>query len=180
MLAGVPALRMRAFARELRASLRVVCERGRFRVVHDSLQRNHLHLLVGSAGKENLGRGMKAISSRVARAVQRVFDLSGPVLHGGYHLRILRTPREVRNALAHVLRNARKHWRERHGALPPVRPDEASSGRWFDGWRRILSTREVRVEARQVASPRTWLLSVGWRCHGLIDPAEMPGASTSP
>jgi len=178
--AGVPALRMRAFVRELRASLRVACERGGFRVVHYSVQRNHLHLLVESAGKENLGRGMKAISSRVARAVQRVFDLSGPVLHGRYHLRILRTPREVRNALAYVLLNARKHWRERHGALPPALLDEASSGRWFDGWRRIPGARELPREAPEVAPPRTWLLSVGWRCHGLIDPAEMPGASTSP
>jgi hypothetical protein len=36
--------------------------------------------------------------------------LAGPVLHGRYHLRVLRTPREVRNALAYVLLNARKHW----------------------------------------------------------------------
>jgi hypothetical protein len=27
-----------------------------------------------------------------------------------------------------------------------------------------------------VAKPRTWLLAVGWRRHGLIDPAEVPGA----
>ncbi len=27
-----------------------------------------------------------------------------------------------------------------------------------------------------VAPPRTWLVRVGWRRHGLIDPAEIPGA----
>jgi hypothetical protein len=37
--------------------------RGRFRVVHDSVQRNHLHLLVESAGKDPLGRGMKAMDA---------------------------------------------------------------------------------------------------------------------
>jgi hypothetical protein len=146
--------------------------------VHYSVQRNHLHLLVESAGKEALGRGMKAISARVARAAQRAFGLSGPVLHGRYHLRILRTPREVRAALAYVLLNARKHWRERFGASPPERLDTASSGRWFDGWRRAPASREPppgAPESPEVAPPRTWLLSLGWRRHGLVDPAELPG-----
>jgi REP element-mobilizing transposase RayT len=173
-----PSLRCRRFLRELRPSLRKACERGGFRVVHYSVQRNHLHLLVESAGKEALGRGMKAISARVARAAQRSFGLRGPVLHGRYHLRILRTPREVRRALAYVLLNARKHWWQRHQALPPVRLDAASSGRWFDGWRRVPGSREPPSEApgfREVATPRTWLLSIGWRRHGLVDPAEIPG-----
>ncbi len=175
LLRGLPALRNRRFLRELRASLRDACERRGFRVVHYSVQRNHLHLLVEAAGKEALGRGMKAIAARVARAVHRAFGLSGPVLHGRYHLRVLRTPREVRNALASVLLNARKHWRERHGSPPPERVDEASSGRWFQGWRRAFGSREPPPEHPEVAPPRTWLLSVGWRRHGLIDPAEVPG-----
>ena len=120
---------------------------------------------------------MKAIAPRVARAVQRAFALSGPVLHGRYHLRVLRTPREVRNALAYVLLNARKHWRERHGTPPPERLDEASSGRWFDGWRRAPGSREPPRETPEVEPPRTWLLSTGWRRHGLIDPEEVPGGA---
>ena len=64
----VPSLRDRGFVREFRRSLAKACERGNFRVVHYSIQRNHVHLLVESAGKEALGRGMKAISARVARA----------------------------------------------------------------------------------------------------------------
>jgi REP element-mobilizing transposase RayT len=175
---GIPGLRSRRFLRELRPSLRRGCERRGFRVVHYSVQRNHLHLIVESAGKQALGRGMKAISARVARAAQRAFGLSGPVLHGRYHLRILRSPCEVRRALAYVLLNARKHWKERYEALPPVRLDEASSGRWFDGWRRVPGSREPPRDAPEepeVASPRTWMLSVGWRRHGLVDPAEIPG-----
>ncbi len=172
---GLPGLRSRRFLRELRPSPREACERRGFRVVHSSVQRNHLHLLVESAGKDALGRGMKAISARVARAVQRAFGLKGPVLHGRYHLRVLRSPREVRNALAYVLLNARKHWRERRGSPPPERLDEASSGRWFEGWRRALGSREPPSGPSEVAAPRTWLLSIGWRRHGRIDPAEVPG-----
>jgi REP element-mobilizing transposase RayT len=171
---GLPSLRSRRFLRELRPSLRAACERGEFRVLHYSVQANHLHLLVEAAGKQALGRGMKAISTRVARAVHRAFQCAGAVLHGRYHLRILRTPREVRNALAYVLLNARKHWKERRGVAPPARIDDASSGCWFEGWRRGPPG-EARAGPREVARPRTWLLVTGWRRHGLIDPAEVPG-----
>ncbi len=180
---GLPSLRSRRFLRELRPSLRRSCQRVGFRLVHYSVQRNHLHLLVEAAGKPALGRGMKSICARIARAAHRAFERSGPVLHGRYHLRILRTPLEVRRALAYVLLNARKHWRERHGAPPPVRLDEASSGRWFDGWRswvgldgsREPPTAQGAADLPEVATPRTWLLSRGWRRHGLIDPSAVPG-----
>ncbi len=171
---GLPSLRSRLFLKAFRRSLRQACERGCFRVVHYSVQRNHVHLLVESAGKEALGNGMKAIAARLARVVNRVFDRSGTVLYGRYHLRVLRTPREVRNALAYVLLNVRKHWRERHGAAPPVRLDEASSARWFDGWKRRIRM-DLARDPPEVAGAHTWLLSVGWRRHGLVDPAEVPG-----
>jgi putative transposase len=106
---GLPSLRSRRFLRVFRASLRKCCERGEFRVVHYSVQRDHVHLLVEAAGKEAMGRGMKSVAPRLAKAVNRVFGLSGPVLHGRYHIRLLWTPREVRNTLAYVLLNARKH-----------------------------------------------------------------------
>ncbi len=175
---GIPSLRTARFVREFRRSLRAIQARGDFRVCQYSIQGNHLHLVVEAAGKEALGRGMKAVSSRVARAVHRVFRRRGAVLHGRYHLRILRTPREVRNALAYVLLNARKHWRERRGSAPPVRLDPASSGAAFDGWRRAPPSAR-RDEAADgisaVSGPHTWLLRLGWRRCGLIDPGEVPG-----
>lgn len=171
---GVPSLRRKRFVRELRRSLRPACERGDFRLVHWSIQRDHAHLVVEASGKQALGRGMKSIGARFARAVNRTFRRRGPVLDGRYHLRLLKTPREVRNALAYVLLNARRHWRKRNGASPPVRIDEASSGAWFDGWRRGTRIEPGR-EPPAVAPARTWLLKVGWRRHGLVDPAEVPG-----
>src|SRR5688572_4125796 len=125
------------------------------------------------AGKDALGRGMKSVGIRLARTVNRVFERTGPVLFGRYHLRVLRTPREVRHALAYVLLNARKHWRQRNGAAPPVVLDSASSGAWFDGWKRSPPTQETPVPT-PVASPHSFLLRRAWRRHGLIDPAETP------
>ena len=153
----VPSLRSRRFIREFQSRLRKGCERGEFRVCHYSIQRDHVHLVVEAAGKEALGRGMKSVGIRLARTVNRVFGRSGAVLFGRYHLRVLRTPREVRHALAYVLLNARKHWGQRNGAVPPVVLDIASSGAWFDGWKRSPPAR-------------------GWRRQGLVDPAETPGS----
>lgn len=172
----VPSLRSRRFVEEFEASLRKSCERGDFRVCHYSIQRDHLHLVVESAGKEALACGMKSVGIRLARAVNRVFGRKGPVLYGRYHLRVLKVPREVRNALAYVLLNARKHWRQRDGSPPPVRLDVASSGAWFDGWRRPPPFIERHPPPAAVAAPHTWLLRKGWRSHGLVDPAETPGS----
>jgi len=46
---------------------------------------------------------MMSIGARLARAVNRVGRRSGPVLDGRYYHRSLRSPREVRRALAYVL-----------------------------------------------------------------------------
>jgi REP element-mobilizing transposase RayT len=167
-------LRKARLVGEWRRSLREACERGRFRVVHYSLQRDHAHLLVEAASARDLASGMKSIGARLARAINRVFHRRGSVLADRYHLRVLRTPREVRNALAYVLLNVRKHWRERHGAPPPVRLDEASSGGWFDGWRGGAVSR-APPPGGAGARPRSRRLSLGWRRHGLVDAREVPG-----
>ena len=88
---------------------------------------------------------------------------------------LLKTPREVRNALANVLLNVRKHFLQRRGVAPPVRLDEASSGQWFDGWRTEPGRPTGGSVPREVALARSWLLRAGWRRHGLVDPAEVPG-----
>jgi REP element-mobilizing transposase RayT len=169
---GIPSLRKRCFILAVQRSFREACERSGFRLVHDSIQTDHLHLIVEADGSAALGCGMKSISARIARAVNRTFLRTGAVLAGRYHVRWLRSPREVRNALRYVLLNMRKHFRQRRGVAPPVRVDAASSGRWFDGWRgRGVSGRG----SREVADPRTWLLAVGWRRHRLIGLGDVPG-----
>jgi REP element-mobilizing transposase RayT len=174
---SLPSLRSKSFVKELRRSFAAACERGTSRLVHFSIQRDHLHLLLEADDERALGRAMKCISARVARAVNRIFRRrGGGVLLGRYHVRALRTPREVRNAIAYVLFNARKHFAQRYGHAPPVRLDEASSGRWFDGWSHRLQPLSSH-EPPPVAPPRTWLLRVGWRRHGAIRLWEVPGAT---
>jgi REP element-mobilizing transposase RayT len=177
---GVPSLRGGAFVQEFRRSLAEASERGDFRVAHYSLQGDHAHLIVEAHGKDALGRGMMSIGARLARAVNRVGRRSGPVLDGRYHHRSLRSPREVRRALAYVLLNARRHLAKSRGVSRSATAhlDGASSARWFDGWRPEVANRLPQAgTAPEVARPRTWLLRLGWRRHGLVDPSEVPGAA---
>ena len=109
----VPSLRTVRLVREVERSLRAIAKRADFRVVHYSLQHDHVHLLVESEGVAALSKGMKSLAARLARAVNRVFDRRGAVLDGRYHHRALGTPREVRAALRYVLLNARKHAAQR-------------------------------------------------------------------
>ena len=174
---GLPSLRTVRIVREIERTFARGCARSGFRLVHYSLQGNHAHLIVEAQDPDTLGRGMIALGTRLARAVNRVAGRSGRVLADRYHVRLLPTPREVRNALRYVLLNARRHSSTaRSTSKQAARLDPASSGRWFDGWRHKRSEdEEETARKRSVASPRTWLLKIGWRRHGLLDPADVPG-----
>jgi REP element-mobilizing transposase RayT len=171
---AVPSLRTLSLIRELERSLRALAKRTDFRVVHYSLQHDHVHLLVEAGGVAALSNGMKSLAARLARAVNRVFGRRGAVLDGRYHHRPLATPREVRAALAYVLLNARKHAGQRDPALASLNPwiDPASSGRWFDGW---TERPAPPVDRPAVVNAQTWLLRTGWRVHGRIRTDEVPG-----
>jgi hypothetical protein len=98
---------------------------------------------------------MIPISARFARAVNRVFLRVGRVIAGRYHVQLLKSPTQVRNALRYVLLNIRKHFKQRYGQAPPVKIDAASSGSQFDGWRpspgslRTFSSHPRRGRVRQ-------------------------------
>jgi REP element-mobilizing transposase RayT len=171
---NVPSLRSARFVREFERSLRSVRERSRFRVVHYALLADHAHFVVEASSARDLSCGMKSLGSRLSRAANRVFLRSGPVLDDRAHVRVLRTPTEVRRAIAYVLLNARRHlakvglWVDPRGRIDP-----ASSGRWFDGWQHRPAT---VGDAPAVARPRSWLLCFGWRRAGLVGLAEIPGS----
>src|SRR5690606_26473585 len=168
------------------------CARPGFRRVHCSLQGNHAHLIVEAQDPGAIGRGMKAVrpheparrgQARLALAVNRVTEHSGPVLPECNHMRLVRTPKEVRNALRYVLLDARRHTgvaaRRARRAVDDML-DRASSARWCDGWK-LASGRVPGAEpdaaahhSPPVARARTGLLRTGWRRHGVLDPADVP------
>ena len=168
---GLPPLRRLPELEVLRRALGAGADRFGFRLVHFSIQNDHLHLIAEAEDARSLSRGMKGLLVRVARALNRLWRRHGQVFADRYHAHVLRTPREVRNALVYVLNNAKKHL-GRFAGLDP-----ASSAAHFDGWARPVPVGMSAASAPpQVAAARTWLLCVGWRRHGRIDPSEMPRA----
>jgi len=135
-----------------------------FRLVHFSVQRDHVHLILEGEGLHTLRRGIQGLTIRVAKAINRALGRRGKVWDDRYHLRALPTPREVRNALIYVLQNWRKHLNDVRGL------DPRSSTAWFTGWR--FST--APPPGSPVVRPRTWLATLGWRRHGLIGIDEAP------
>lgn len=146
---------------------------GGFRVIEFSVQSNHLHLVAESSDERALARGMTGLTTRIARGINRLWRRVGSVFPDRYYARILRTPRAVRTALIYVLQNARKH-----GAWRVLVPDVYSSAPWFEGWKGG-SGKVAESSPRLLERARTWLLSVGWRRHGLIDLCEVPVGSAA-
>src|SRR5262245_26499842 len=175
---GLPSLRDGDVMREVEGAFRKGCKRNDVRLVHYSIQDDHAHLIVEANGVKALGRAMKSLASLFAFAVNRGLGRpKGKVLRDRYHLTELKSPRQVRNALAYVLLNARRHAAKRIArrkamGLKNVAPlerargvDFFSSGRWFEGWR--TGTLARLAANPPVAEARTWFLRRGWRLHGL-------------
>jgi len=176
IVSGLPSLREAAAFAAVRRALAAGQARFGFRLVHFSVQGDHLHLLAETEGKGALSRGLQGLAIRVARAVNRTFARRGRVFGDRYHARALKTPREVRRAVVYVLMNARKHARG-SGRVPAGFGDSRSSAAWFTGWNRpreLIFGLGERERAAPVVPPRTWLLRVGATRAGPLDVDDGP------
>jgi REP-associated tyrosine transposase len=161
---GLPSLRgERVFGAMQRAFAAASDET--FRVLHFSVQADRVHLLVEADVPSRLSSGMQGLAIRTAKAINRVIGRGGRVWADRFHARSLATPREVRNALIYVLQNWKKHERGAFGI------DPRSSAQWFVEWRDPVSCPRRRSP---LASPRTWLLRIGWKRSGRITFADGP------
>src|SRR5258708_3719886 len=131
---GLPSLREQVIFFEMRGAVGRTA-RSWFRVVHFSVQANHVHLLVEADDKTSLVRGIMGVAIRMARAVNRVLERHGNVWSERYHSRALKTPREVRNGIVYVLMNKQEHSSKAMGL------DPCSSASLFDGWKVPLPLR---------------------------------------
>jgi hypothetical protein len=171
---ALPSLRTPTLCRVMERCFAAGREVEGFRLVHYSMQRHHLHLIVEAANAARLTAGIRGLSIRVARHLNRMLGRRGRVFADRYFARILRSPRQVRACLAYVLLNARKHGAQQRRTFDRGWIDPCSSGAYFDGWRE-LAPRPPPGKALCVSAPRLWLLSTGWRRYGLINTHDVPG-----
>ena len=118
--------------------------RDRFRVVHFSVQSDHLHLIVEAVDRKALLGGVRGLSVSLARRVNRLVFRRGRVIADRWHGRALSTPRAVRHALVYLLGNFRKHEQSAGGAVDPF-----SSAPYFPGFVEFAQGVPVAGDLRQ-------------------------------
>jgi REP element-mobilizing transposase RayT len=161
----------RAFVRIFEALLRAN-DRFGLRIVHYSVQSDHIHLIVEIDDPHRFSRAIQGLAVRIAKKLNSLMGRRGKVFADRFHDRVLTTPRQVRNALAYVLCNARKH-----GRAPSQRGwrDPFSTAPIFAGWTQLAAEHDEMTTA-STREPCTWLLRVGWkRAGGLLDADHRPG-----
>jgi REP element-mobilizing transposase RayT len=168
---SVGKLRQRRIYQAIRKATQQVLVAGKIRIVHLSIQRDHLHAIVEASDRDTLARGMQGFQISAARHINRASGHRGGVFADRYHADQLANPRMVRNAIAYVINNWRKHGEDRGSALSI---DPYASATSFTQWRRPPKV-IPDGEALAVSEAKFWLLSTGWTRHGLIDPEEVPG-----
>jgi len=166
---GVWNLRSQRGFRAVRDALEQEKRRGELRIVEYSVQGNHLHVIAEVADRVALTHRMQGLGVRFARSVNAMMGRKrGRVIAERYHLHVLRTPREVRNAIRYVLLNHVKH-----GMLTArdgIVVDPYSSGPWFAHWPdKVRRARwSVVTGPPPLSGAESWLLKTGWRRSGAI------------
>jgi hypothetical protein len=153
-------LRRREGYHAIRKAMQSALPRADFRIVHISLEQDHVHMLVEAASGAALRRGMHGLLVSAARRInamdgggggrrarlvtytdergcrrQRVVAASRPGLRGAvfgdrYHLVAITSARQARNVIRYVLCNYRHHNEANRG----WDVDYYSSGPSFRGW----------------------------------------------
>ena len=78
------------------------------KIIHFSLQSNHVHLITEAENNEILTKGMRSLTITFSKGLKR-----GRVQLERYHLHVLKTLREAKHAIAYVLFNEQKHTKKK-------------------------------------------------------------------
>lgn len=174
VIAALGTLRSEAVYRAVRTATIVLGKREDVRIVHLSIQRTHLHLLVEAEHRLALAAGMKAFQISAAKQINRLLQTGaerrrGQVFADRYHTDLVATPRDAHYVLGYVINNWRKHGEDRAEPAWRIDPFSTAAQLWPE-----LERVEPAYEPLAVWAPRTWLLAEGWREHGPISYLDAP------
>lgn len=181
---GVGTMRRRAMYKAMREATITAALRERFRIVHVSLQRTHVHMLVEADTKEALARGMQGFQISAARNINTVLGdkyrrRRGKVFEDRYHVEVIKSPTRARRALLYVLSNWRKHKEDQQGIARTWLVDPFSTGVLFPGWQELedkafMWPMRETYDPLVVRTPASWLLREGWKLCGPISARTVP------
>jgi REP element-mobilizing transposase RayT len=181
VLRVVPAvgkLRRRRAYQAIREATLTTARRENFRIVHLSIQHNHLHLLVEARDKQALARGMQGFEISAAKHLNAAISKNQPgprrrgtVFPDRYHAEIITSPTQARHTLSYVLSNWRKHHEDYVAPMSAWTIDWFSSAITFPGWLEygdepFFWRGPDTYDPLLVRQPTTWLLKEGWRRGG--------------
>jgi REP element-mobilizing transposase RayT len=188
--AAVENLRRRHLYHAIREATLTAARFGKIRIVHLSVQRTHVHLLVEANGKGSLAKGMQSFQISAAKQINAAISRRRPgprrrgaVFPDRYHATVITSPRQARHALSYVMSNWRKHGEDQRAATRGWRIDWFSSAAMFPDWTEYgdevwLWRGPPTYEPLWVYRPGTWLLRDGWKRHGAtISCREVPSAN---
>jgi REP-associated tyrosine transposase len=179
-------LRRRSVWQAIREATLTTALREDFRIVHLSLQRTHVHLIVEAANKEALARGMQGFQISAAKHLNAAISKGRPrprrhgaVFPDRYHAEIITSPTQARHTLSYVMNNWRKHEEDRTEPMSTWKIDWFSTAAMFPGWAEygdevFLWRDPPTYDPLVVYQPKTWLLREGWKKSGEISCHEIP------
>ena len=124
------------------------------RVVHFSLQSNHVHLIVEATHNAILTKGIRSLTITFSKGIAR-----GQIQMERYHLHVLKTVRETKNALHYVLLNEQKH-----SGLKKAHVDDYSSLGTMRGLRELAQSTKMTILLRKIQeinfldAPKGWMI----------------------
>ena len=158
--------------------------RADFRIVHISLERDHVHLIVEASDRIALAKGMYVFEMVAAKLLNKVVTREtgrlrrGRVFCDRYHAVVITSPKQMRNTICYVLNNWRRHGQDQDADSMFWSVDYFSSGATFAGWQEGAHTLPRGYEPLPVQGAKSWLLSTGWRKAGSISMYARPGPMT--
>ena len=184
----VGSLRRRLAYHAVRAATIVAVQKEDFRIVHLSLQRTHIHMLVEASDRRALSRGMQSFQISAAKQLNRMISKGGEgprrrgtVFSDRYYAEVIKSPLQARRALSYILNNWRKHREDQDARLTGWDYDWFSSAWSFPDWAELINEPFFHPPPPTYAPllvrrPTTWLLLTGWKRHGLISYREVPSS----
>jgi REP element-mobilizing transposase RayT len=185
---AVGSLRRRCVYQAIREATLTTALREDFRIVHLSIQRTHVHLIVEADNKAALAAGMQGFQISAAKHLNAAISKGRPgprrrgaVFPDRYHAEIITSPTQARHTLSYVMNNWRKHEEDRAAPMSTWTIDWFSTAAMFPGWAEygdeaFLWRGPPTYDPLVVYQPRCWLLREGWKKSGPISCREIPSA----
>ena len=159
LAACLPSLRQEQERKVIEACCLAAKVRFGCNLLHYSIQRNHMHLVLLAPDSKSMSRWAQGYCIRLAKALNKLWGRSGKVWRDRFHSTFTRCTYGMQRMVNYVLNNARKHKLD----IPKGEVDPYSSAPWYTKW--MDTTLPTPMRLRPVALPwqiltRPWMMPV--------------------